>query len=205
VSSLRIAWPADVQALFRPASTYRELARLENRGAAAAARPLLLLFVLGCVVSLIASGRLSVRLIVDGSFSFAFLPACCVAGFAIVYFVRRERPVAFGRALDLFFIGQMPWLIWLIVFASVGAIVEPRRMGPWLRRLEWSVIVPFVWTAIIDFHFFREVMGRAPGAAVRDLVLYRAIAWGAATLYFFGIAIWYEVVPVVVDWVNSPW
>jgi hypothetical protein len=190
--------------LFRPASTYRELARLENRRAAAA-RPLLLLFVLGCVVSLIASGRLSVRLIADGSLSFAFLPAFAVAGFAIVYVVRRDRPAAFGRALDLFLIGQMPWLIWLIVFASVGTIVEPRRIGPWLRRLEWSLIVPFVWTAIIDFHFFKQVMARASGAAVLDLVLYRAIAWGAATLYFFGIAIWYEVVPVVVDWLKGGW
>ena len=37
-------------------------------------RPLLLLFVLGCGVSMEVSGRFSLRLIADGMISFAFVP-----------------------------------------------------------------------------------------------------------------------------------
>jgi hypothetical protein len=48
-------------------------------------RPLLLAFTLGCAVSLLASGRLSARLIVDGAVSFAFVPVFEVLAFAALY------------------------------------------------------------------------------------------------------------------------
>jgi hypothetical protein len=153
-------------------------------------------------VSLVASGRLSVRLIVDGGLSFAFLPVFCIAGFWIVYLGFRERPLAFATALDLFSIGQLPWLLWLIALGTVCAVVEPRRIGPWIRPLELSLVVPTLWSGILDFHFFREAMARKPRAAIRDLLFYRALAWGAATAYFLGIAIWYEVVPEAIGWLK---
>jgi hypothetical protein len=187
--------------LFTPASVYRDLAR-SDRSSSWVIRPLLLAFVLGCTVSLGASGRLSLRLIADGALSFAFLPAFSVIGFAIVYHLHRQRPVPFWRGLDAFLTGQLPWLLWLFLLAAVCAVVEPRRLGPWILPLELSVAIPVIWSSVADFTFFREVMGRTGAAAVRDLLLYRALAWGAATAYFFGIAIWGEVVPAAIGWLT---
>ena len=58
-------------------------------------RPLLLAFVLGCGVSLLASGRFTPRLVVDGTLSFAFVPVCELIAYAIVYRLQRgSRPFA---------------------------------------------------------------------------------------------------------------
>ena len=48
-------------------------------------RPLLLAFRLGCGVSIVASGRFTLRLIVDGTVSFAFVPLCELIAFVIVH------------------------------------------------------------------------------------------------------------------------
>ena len=89
-----------------------------------------LLLVLGCTVSLGASGRLTLRLITDGAVSFAFLPFFVVAGFAVVYFSRADRPLTFAGALDLFLTGLLPWLLWLLGLGIICSIVPPRRLGP---------------------------------------------------------------------------
>lgn len=82
-------------------------------------RPLLLAFVLGCGISILASGRLTLRLIVDGMLSFAFVPACQLAGLAAVYRARRA-PLTFSEAADRFFEGNSPWL-WLLVATMAAA------------------------------------------------------------------------------------
>ena len=66
-----------------------------------ARRPLLLALSLGFGISLIVSGRFTVRLIADGALSFAFVPLAELAGFALVYrFGPRTLP--FAGAVDGF-------------------------------------------------------------------------------------------------------
>jgi hypothetical protein len=192
---------ADARVLVRPATTYRALSNVDTRPRPVA-RLLGWLLVLGCTVSLGVSGRFSLRLIADGAASFTFLPIFCVAGFSTAYFISRERPLPFARALDLFLTGLLPWLLWLIALGTICTIVPPRRLGPWIGPLEVSLAVPAIWSAVLDFHFFREVMARTPRAATWDLLVYRAVAWGGSTAYFLGIAIWYEVVPIVIRWIR---
>jgi hypothetical protein len=196
-----VRW-ADASVLVRPAATYRELSRTHAR-ASPLARALWFLLVVGSTVSLLTSGRVTARLIADGMLSFAFLPVCCLAGFATTYFGRREPPLTFARALDLFMTGLLPWILWLIVLAAVCSLVRPRAIGPLIWPLEVSLAVPALWSFVVDFHFFREAMGRTAGAAFRDLLLYRLVAWGGATTYFLGIAIWYEVVPELIRWITA--
>ena len=49
-------------------------------------QPLLVVFVLGTTVSVLASGQFTLRLIVDGAVSFAFVPVCEAAGIAAVWY-----------------------------------------------------------------------------------------------------------------------
>jgi hypothetical protein len=158
-------------------------------------RPLLWLFFLGSLVSLLASGRLSVRLIADGAVSFAFVPLFGIAALAVVW--RREpRPaLAFARTVDAFLAGLTPWLLWMIAAGGVFACVPPRGFGAWFFPVVISAVVPLVWSIWLDWRFFRDTLRRSPRRAIGDLVIHRAIAWTGAVIYFLGIAIWADALP----------
>jgi hypothetical protein len=158
-------------------------------------RPLTFLFVCGCVVSMWASGRLSVRLIADGMVSFAFLPLFQLLAFATV-FRRAPRRLRFADAADRFFAGNTPWLWWLVAFAALRCLLTPLQAGAPPQLLvdfvKATLVGVLAWSAYVDYRFFREVL-LAPDSA-RDVILQRAIAWTSGAVYFFGIAVW----PVIV-------
>ena len=187
---------AELKVLFDPAATFRELAKEPIGGLwVLLRRPLRLLFVCGCVVSLWASGRLSARLIADGAVSFAFLPVFSLAALAAVY-RRAPRRISFAQAADLFCVANAPWLLWLVAFAALRALQSPMQaaappMALW-PAIELSIVVVAVWSANVDRHFFREVLPDPDGSG-RDLILQRAIGWSCSVAYFFGIAIWPEI------------
>jgi hypothetical protein len=158
-------------------------------------RPLLLLLFLGSFVSLPASGRLTVRLILDGAISFAFIPILCLAGLFVAWRSRPRSPLPFRQAADAFFAGFTPWLVWMIVAAGVFGIVPPRAFSPWFFPIVLAAAVPFVWSLRIDWRFFRETLGRSPRQALRDLVVCRAFVWVGGVAYFFGIALWSDTLP----------
>lgn len=104
---------------------------------------LLLLLVLGSVVSLLASGRLSVRLIVDGAASFAFIPALEILALYVVTRRWRERE-SFRAVLRSFLAGNAPWLYWLVAIGALFSAVPPRTIGfVLIDSVAASAIVPF--------------------------------------------------------------
>ncbi len=154
--------------------------------------PLRLLLFLGAAVSLIASGTLNLRLLVDGAISFAFVPAIQLAALALVWNIAPRPSSGFAAVVDRFFAGHTPWLVWLVVVAAVCAVVPPRDLSPWMWPLVFGNILPIAWSIWIDFHFFRNAAQPSRGA-LRDLFLHRAIAWPLTLLYFFGIALRPEI------------
>jgi hypothetical protein len=194
--------------LFEPARVFRDLARDASRRRSWLRRPLGLLFASGCFVSILASGRFSVRLILDGAVSFAFVVAIEIAALAIASRAggrpapRGNAPVSFARDVDLFFIGNAPWLVWMVVVGAVFGVVPPRELGLWMRPALLGSAIPTVWSAWIDFHFFREVLQQPPPRARRMLLVNRAIGWIAAFGVFLGIAIWSLYSPRIAAWVG---
>jgi hypothetical protein len=187
---------AELRVLFAPAATFRELTAKPAAGFwVLLRRPLRLVFVFGCVVSLWASGRLSARLIADGFLSFAFVPVFELAALAAVYW-RGPRRVSFAHAADVFFVANAPWLLWLTAFAALRCLLSPMQATatplPLAWAIELSLVATAAWSAYIDWHFFREVLPRPAGSA-RDLILQRTIGWTCTIGYFFGIAIWPEI------------
>ncbi len=165
--------------------------------------PLQHAFFLGCAVSMIASGRLSARLIIDGAISFAFVPFLQALALAVVLRTGRRSPASWRFAMPRFARGNRPWLLWLVAVMLVAALVPPREIGPWIRAALISTIVPIAWSAILDFHFFREAGPRSARGAIRDVVIHRAVAWTGTGLYFLGIAAWAHAVPIIDGWVRS--
>lgn len=157
-------------------------------------KPLLQAFVLGCAVSMLASRRLTPRLVVDGLISFAFVPVFVVAAFAVVYL--RARPaLPFTAAVDRFFDGNVPWLMWLTAITAVAAMTWSMQWPLWM--LEASLLPPVAWAAYADYRFFRDVCHRPRRAALGDLALHRAVAWPLVVGYFLGAPIWTEIVPAL--------
>ncbi len=165
-------------------------------------RPLLLLFVFGCAVSAGASGRFNVRLMVDGALSFLFIPVIELAAFACVYAMAARRELPFADAVNRFFAGNTPWLLWLVAIAAAGCFVPPQHMGRAFRLLEYAAVVPILWSMVIDFRFFRDTTAHSPRHAIRDVIRMRAIAWPIGIAYFFGIAIWSDGAFILSQWVR---
>jgi len=191
-------WSPEVRVLRHPAATFRELAASPDRGRwMLVRRPLLLLFAMGMLLSLHSSGRLSVRAVADGMVSFAFLPACEILAVGVVYW-RGDRRLRFARVVDAFFTSHAPWLLWIVGFCLWRFTESPLQASALsataIRITTATLLVPAVWSAYLDLHFFRVVMPRRAGRAMTDLLLQRAIGWTGALGYFFGIAAWAQLV-----------
>lgn len=183
-------WSDEARLLVHPGAVYRRLASDTGEPAGLALllrRPLLLALLLGATVSGFASGRFSLRLILDGVLSSAFLPATQCAALALVRRTGTRRALPFTRASDLFFAGNGPWLLFLAAQTLVFASVPPRALSPLLVPAIFACALPLAWSCFIDFQFFKEVMGRGTRGALADMLLFRVIAWTGALGYFFGI------------------
>jgi hypothetical protein len=192
----------ETRALIGPATTFRAVAHEPTAGAwRLLRRPLLLALFFGCTVSVQASGRMSVRLVADGIVSFAFIPIFEVLSLAVVY-RRGRRRVPFAQAVDLFFVANTPWLLWLLAFAAVRSLQTPLQATAlpdwWVLTLLVSVIPTASWSAYIDLQFFRTVLPRQERSAARDLILQRAISWTCILGWYLGHELW-EYVAVLIN------
>ena len=187
----------DVRLPFQPAQ-FRQLT-VDTAARRWWQRPVLLLFVLGCGLSAAATGRFTLRLIVDGMVSFAFVPAITIALLTMIGRPSASR-MSFARAIDVFFVGYTGWLLWLVTAAGLTLVVPPRDLGPWIIPLEVSLLLPVGWGLIVDFHFFRVVAGRSVAASATALLVHRVVGWAAFVAYFEGRAAWSILQPVVMTW-----
>ncbi len=161
-------------------------------------RPLLLALFLGSGVSLMSSGRLTPRLVIDGAVSFGFVPIFELAAFAVVY-RRRSKRLPSAVEIDRFFTTNTPWMLCIVALAALVALQPPRDVGVWVfPPLAFAplaaIVLAIAWSAYRDVVYFRTTLRRSTGAATRDAMLVRAIAWPAGAIYFVGIAIWANAV-----------
>jgi hypothetical protein len=151
-------------------------------------RPLLVAFVLGCAVSVLASGRFTLRLIVDGTLSMAFVPASQMLGLAAVYPFRRTK-VSFAEAVDRFFAGNTIWLAWMFAFMVLAVVLPVTGQGQLQGPFLISSTLPILWSVVVDRRFFADGMGRTGWSGALDIAIERLVAWLAAMLYFLGVAV----------------
>jgi hypothetical protein len=184
VGTSRSACTPEVWVMLRPSAGYKRL--LDQPEAAkwsSFRRPLFVAFLGGCMFSLVASRQLTLRHIVDGTINSCFLLGGQILAVA---FTRRASPISFLRAIDLFFAGFGPWLVWMLGISAVWAFTPPIhafvRAG--LHTILTSVCLVTVWSGYIDFQFFHQVFRRTPMRAAWDLLQQRVIAWTIFILIF---------------------
>ena len=151
--------------------------------------------VLGCAVSLMTSGRLSLRLAAPATIYWSFIPVLQISGLAAVWPWKRPR-ISFSHAIHRFFRSHTPWSLWLCAFAAVWAFFPPARVFAWTEnKWPWygSALAVALWSARLDYRFFRRVSGRKPAGAFRDLAVQRGIAWIGGAVWFMAPAAWQVV------------
>jgi len=176
-----------ISIMLRPAYAYRALAALRvERKWGAVRGPLLLLFWLGCSLSLITSQRLGLRLVAAGMINLSFVPL--VEIFALFVVWRGVRPISFSRAVDLFFLGHGPWMIGMLGYAAIWTLFAPVHAMAITatRHIAPILLVAALWSGYIDYCFFRYVFNRSRARAGADLILERAIAWGLGMIIYGG-------------------
>jgi hypothetical protein len=182
----------DVWVMARPGPAFAALAGRASPGSAWSAfrRPLLVAVVLGCVTSLITFPGITLRLAGPATLSWSFVPLAEVLGLAVAC-AGEGRRLPFGRKVDLFFMGYLPWLLWLTGIAITFSFLSTARAFALLDSvwLDWAGPIVIAWSAWIDFCFFRSAAGHSRGGALGRLVLQRAISWSLIILIFSGGAL----------------
>jgi hypothetical protein len=188
----------DVWVMLRPGEAYSWLVRqAAGEGTwGAAQRPLFMVLLLGCLVSLVTAGSLSMRLFGAGASNALFVPLLEIGVLAGLW--RGKRAVGFSRTVDLFFMGHGPWVLWLLVFCAIWAFASPILAFVLTGRWMWLLLgVVFLWSAYIDFCFMRYVLRERPSRACAKLLVLRAITWGIGLEIFGGGSLWPEMVRVL--------
>src|SRR5713226_5976930 len=171
----RLPWSDDARVALRPAAVYDELSRGPAR-TAFLERPLLFSFLLGLVLALTTAGRPTLRLVLGGALAFGFIPALQIASIALSGAAFGRRGIPLLRAIDLHFLGYLPWTVWLLFVAAFASFTSPER-----EHLLWAVIL---WSRVIGWHFFRRVLGMGVPGALAALLVQIAIVWGSILVFF---------------------
>jgi hypothetical protein len=169
----------DVRAMVRPAAAFRMLAERPARPGlwTGLRRPLFLTAVLGCLVSLMTSGMLTLRVAGSAATYWSFVPAVEVLALLIVL---RPRPGALpiSTAVDAFLSGHAAWTLTLIGLAATWAFVPPWiAWTAMLRVWVWIALVALGWSLYVDFCFFRHLAGVTRSGAIVRVALHRALVW----------------------------
>jgi hypothetical protein len=150
--------------------------------------PALQLLALGCCASLMATGRLTLRLILPVMLYGTTVP---LLGAAALAAVRGRTP--WRRMLHLFFRGMGPWTWWLLATAAFWSLTPPQEAFRLTGAWRMSLIVPLVWSCSIDYRIFREELGYGRGSAAGRLAVQRLLWWTPVVALFVAPAGWQTV------------
>jgi hypothetical protein len=187
----------DVRVAFGPSRAYAELVRHTDSGRLLAIRrPALVLLILASSLGIMATGRLDASLVASLVLCWSFAPILQLLAARLIVLSTPGRPVGVARALDLLFMGHVPWSLWLIAFAAIGAT----GFGSDVPRIAAMVSAPFiaVWTAVIVRAFCLEVLKTTNRGALLRTLAHQALIWTVTGVYIaVAIAAWPRLVAIV--------
>jgi hypothetical protein len=170
-----------------PSATYARLLaeRASDHPFVFVRRPVLVALVIGTAVSMSATGHPSVESVVSVTLCWSVAVAVqMLAGWVLVR-SSRLRGLTVPQAMDLLFMGHLPWSVWLLAAGGyLAAVPTSASIGAVLL----SVVVPMFWTARLLTAFCRTVLGASPRHARLQALLHQSIVWGIG-LVFFVVAI----------------
>ncbi len=181
---MKTYWSDELRVMLRPASTYRQLSTdADDSGVwVMIRRPLFVALVIGSFVSLTVSGRLTVSLLLDGMVFWGFVPILQGVLMCVIVVVFGRRRLSTSKAIDLFFMGYGPSLIWWLTIAATCLFFPSKQFYLW--PVEWGWILPVtflaacIWSSVTSFAFLRAALELSKLRASALLVLYTVLLWG---------------------------
>lgn len=148
-----------------PERIYRELLTRDMRVThwQILARPTTVLFVIAVAIPMMALHRVTLRLVATTAILWSvavaieFLAAWCVIRSA------DSRQVHTAQAIDLWFVGHLPYTVWLLMLPIITSLTS--ASAPALEVVGFTSVVPIAWTTFIVAAFCRTVLGTTPAAA----------------------------------------
>ena len=182
--------------MVRPMRSYARFAPHAGGSAwLAVRRPALLALVIGLSLAMASTREADAITVISVALYWSVVPAVqWVAAFVLIRSAaNRAAPIA--GALDLCFIANGPWLIWLVGFAGWAALPAPLARSMW--PILTAALIPMAWTPILVFSFCRAVLNDARPAALRRTVVHQAAIWG---IFFVAWSNAVQFWPRVIAW-----
>ncbi len=174
----------------QPRRAFRSLAAQPMREGLwlAVRRPLFVAFALGCGVTMMAAEPFDPRLVASNMAGWAFVPILEALTFAAVVWNTRKS-IAMSRAVDLYFTGHAPWLVWFTLMSFDWSLAPPHFAPSFMfyrfRFLATGTLLVMAWSCWLDYCCFRVALARSRLRALRDLAVQRAASW-ALIVFVFG-------------------
>jgi hypothetical protein len=170
----------DFGVLIAPGKTYRQLAidKATTGWAGVLRRCAVGVLVLGTVISLVSTGSATLQTVASAASYWLIVPLIQFALAFLLVITAPERRVSTGRAVELMWVGHLPWTLWLLAVAIVltlHAVVTPVMAA--------AALIAAAWRGVIVCALCREVLGTAPRSAVIRAAFHQAAALGIIFLY----------------------
>lgn len=149
-------------------------------------RPLRLALAIGCFISFTTTGRLSVRMVVDGFACWSFVPlANLVLVGALAYRLSRRN---LAIAVDGYLAAWGPWLVWLVGISGIAVWAPPGKTEVWSLMPSPIAFIGFaiawLWSSWIQYRCL-IVLWRMPSlGAIGLLAGMKLVVWGGIALFF---------------------
>jgi len=171
-------WSTGLRLALAPALGYVSLlaARRTATWPAALAGPARALGIIGVLVSIATTGRLTLELALTLAAAWSFAVLIQVVAAAAIVGTAPRRAAGRRRAFELLFLGDAPWSLWLLGATASAVALDRIALTP----LAVTMVVPIAWTMVIVAAFCREVLGADRRGAMIRAAVHQAIVWGLA-------------------------
>lgn len=190
-----------LRVMVRPFRGYREIAEPENAPSLPLAA-LRFMFVLGCFITVSATGRFAPIEMVTAMVSFSWLPIVHALGIALALrlFGRPPNtesaatPATFTRTYALYLEGSGPWtIVFLVLSGSVLFAPQPAR--PTFVLFPFLILFGTLWSVVLTYALFRSGLAlsraRAVGATATFYIAIHVLILG----YFFAVGQLWPILP----------
>jgi hypothetical protein len=175
-----VSLPVDLRLALSPLDTYRELVgeTVPASWSRALERPVMVAVIIGTAVTMCSAERAPAGLLLMGVACWSFVPVLQLLIGMIVIAIARPRSMRMARAIELLFVAQLPWSLWVLAMTGAYRFLE---VNPGLVIQVSGLAVPALWTLGILWAFCRTVLDCSPRRALIMLVVHQALTW---TVFF---------------------
>ena len=189
--------PLDLRLAIAPLATYRQLVADPEPGSwwRTIERLALVALIVGLCVTLSSARTVPLGLVLMGVLIWSFVPLLQMLAAIALSTIPSSRPVSLARALELLFIGHLPWSLWILIVSGLEGFTS-KAFPQSLELL--SLLIPAVWTAVIVSAFCRVVLGCTSAVARRLTAGHQAVTWTLFMTYvFLTSGLWPRIVALV--------